>query len=114
MPTDCELDKWIPGECNVTCGGGTLVNTRPVVTPASGAEDDSKVMPGVQCTATAEEEDCAENECPVDCVVSAWSDFSECSAECGGGQRSKSRTIVEEAMHGGNSFFLSNGNDNWK
>eukprot|EP00927_Polykrikos_kofoidii_P009143 TRINITY_DN13795_c0_g1_i1.p1 TRINITY_DN13795_c0_g1~~TRINITY_DN13795_c0_g1_i1.p1 ORF type:complete len:1545 (-),score=151.55 TRINITY_DN13795_c0_g1_i1:291-4925(-) len=37
----------------------------------------------------------------VDCVLSAWSDWTNCSLTCGGGQKKKSRTIVRSPANGG-------------
>ena len=36
----------------------------------------------------------------VDCEVSIWEE-GECSANCGGGTRTKSRTVVQQAQNGG-------------
>ena len=37
----------------------------------------------------------------VDCVLSNWSHWSPCTVSCGGGQRSRSRIIEQEAGWGG-------------
>ena len=37
----------------------------------------------------------------VDCLVTAWSPWSECSATCGGGTHYRERTKKQEAEHGG-------------
>ena len=38
---------------------------------------------------------------PVDCVVSSWSAYGACSASCGGGTKTQTRTIVTPASNGG-------------
>jgi hypothetical protein len=43
----------------------------------------------------------ADEVAPVDCVVSAWSAWSNCSAGCGEGFEERTRTIVTPASCGG-------------
>uniref|UniRef100_T1JAR7 Spondin-like TSP1 domain-containing protein n=1 Tax=Strigamia maritima TaxID=126957 RepID=T1JAR7_STRMM len=53
------------------------------------------------CTPTGYEEDVCMIPCPVDCVMSAWSDWSACSAFCGSGIKDRSRTAIREAYDQG-------------
>merc|ERR1719409_1421441 len=38
---------------------------------------------------------------PIDCLLSTWDDWSACSAACGDGTKTRSRTHTVEAQHGG-------------
>jgi len=42
-------------------------------------------------------------QCRVNCVVSDWSSFGACSASCGGGTQSHTRTITTQPQYGGTS-----------
>jgi len=89
---DCEVSDWKAEECSVTCGGGTQVLTRSVtVYPSSGAK----------CPTLKSLQSCNEDACPVDCVLADWSGWSGCSADCGGGVRSKNRAVITPSEHGG-------------
>ena len=102
---DCEVSDWGDfGACSKTCGGGTQTRTRTVVTsPANG---------GSSCPALTESQPCNTQACAmtpapspvsVDCEVSDWGDFGACSASCGGGTQTRTRTIVTQAANGGSS-----------
>ena len=41
--------------------------------------------------------------CPVDCGMTEWSDWSECSATCGKSVRVRLRRVVRWDEHGGRS-----------
>jgi hypothetical protein len=97
-PTNCRVGSWSDfGACafpnvanskNGTCGPsgtGSQTRTRPVTTPAQNGGD--------ECPALSEAMPC-ENPCPVDCVLSSWSDFGQCSFSCGPNGR-QSRTLSE-------------------
>jgi len=89
---DCEVSEWQPGECSVECGGGELELTRTIVVQPSG---------GAECPPLVEKEACNTQECPIDCVMGDWSEYSACSKDCGGGVMQRSRIPITEEEHGG-------------
>ncbi len=95
-PVDCIVSEWNEwGTCSAICGGGTQVRTRTIITPPANG--------GAECPALSEEQACNTQPCiiPIDCVVSAWSDWDTCSAICGGGTQARTRTIVTPPANGG-------------
>jgi hypothetical protein len=53
------------------------------------------------CGSLVEERTCADNLCPVDCVVGAWTEWSKCSSHCGGGVSMRTRPILTPNSQGG-------------
>jgi len=94
-PIDCEVGEWVPsGDCSVTCGGGFVENTRPIITaPARG---------GMECPSLVQVVSCNPQVCPptfewetitctngpgTNCNLSndrderaTWSECAECTA----------------------------------
>jgi len=94
-PVDCVVSEWGAFEsCTETCGEGTKTRLRQIITdPLHG---------GAECPADLTETvPCNERECPVDCVVSEFGEWGECSVSCDPGQQTRSRTITQESLHGG-------------
>merc|ERR1719359_203207 len=58
---------------------------------------------GIACPSTNKEIRCGQFKCPVDCLMSAWSGFGACSAECEGGIKSQTRSILIKPKNGGKS-----------
>jgi len=94
-PIHCELSDWSPwGDCSTTCGKGTRSRNRHVSVKAQHG--------GKTCEdALKASEECKDEECPVHCVMSNWADWDACSKTCGGGTRSRSRTVTTPSQHGG-------------
>ena len=44
---------------------------------------------------------CNSQPCPVDCKWGEWSDWEECSRDCGGGSQQRRRKVEVEAKFGG-------------
>jgi len=93
---DCKLSDWSDWDsCDKTCAGGQQQRQRQVVqNPLAG---------GRACPASLmETRGCNEEPCnKVDCAVSDWGRWGECTATCGPGQRQRSRRILQEPQDGG-------------
>jgi hypothetical protein len=89
---DCEVSKWDPEECTKKCSGGEQKLTRSVLTHPDG---------GAKCLPLAALRSCNDAPCPVDCELAAWSGWSKCSAECGGGVSQRLREVKIAAKYGG-------------
>ncbi len=95
-PIDCVVGDWTDWEeCSVTCGGGEQERSREIV-----VYDDHG---GALCSDydLFETQDCNDNQCPVNCEVSQWTEYSECTVSCGGGEKTRTREVTQPAMYGG-------------
>jgi hypothetical protein len=93
-PSSCQVGEWGSWtECGKTCGGGVKARARAItVHPANGGE---------ACPALKEEASCHSQACPVDCKLSYWGPFTECSATCGTGDKVRQRFKEQAASNGG-------------
>jgi hypothetical protein len=93
-PIHCVVSDWGGwGGCSKSCGRGTKEQTREIV-----REDK---YGGSTCPELTRSTDCNVEPCAVDCVASAWSAYSTCTTSCGTGSKSRSRSVIQEAAHGG-------------
>lgn len=97
-PVNCIPSDWSDwGQCSKECDGGIQTRTRTITKEASS---------GGNCPEASVLQDsraCNTNACvtPINCKVSDWSEWGSCSKECGGGVKSRSRTITSPALNGG-------------
>ena len=75
-----EWGEW--SSCSSTCGGGKRSRTRECKEVSRSKEDNPCNVP------LEEEEDCNPAPCP---VYTEWSEWSSCSATCGGGRQERVR-----------------------
>merc|ERR1711964_243613 len=95
-PQNCQAGDWGGyGKCNKACGGGKQTRSRPVTVPAKHG--------GLKCGKLQEHRECNTQSCPKkkDCAVGEWSEFTQCSRNCGGGEEVRKRKVKHLAEHGG-------------
>lgn len=80
--TDCEVSDWTDSECTVSCEGGTQQRIRSII---------AHPVNGTACPPLILQRECNIQKCPVDCKVATWSEWTQCTAECGGGVRTRIR-----------------------
>ncbi len=86
---DCKVSDWSDWSyCDVDCGGGIQERTRSIITQPKG---NGKVCPELRETKA-----CNTEPCGVDCQVGNWSNWSDCTASCGGGIQSRTRSIITQ------------------
>lgn len=98
-PVHCEVSDWSQwSDCSLTCSSensiGVSKRTRKVV-------QDNNAL-GNACDGDLEQTiGCSRMQCPVDCKLSEWSQWSECSTSCGPGISERERSMSTPAQYGG-------------
>lgn len=89
----CLLSPWSEwSDCSVTCGKGTRTRQRTLKSLAELGD----------CNEELEQvEKCMLPECPIDCELTEWSQWSECNKSCGKGHMIRTRMIQMEPQFGG-------------
>lgn len=98
MPIDCKFADWADWE-NCQCSS-TRQRYRPV---AQKAQAGGKMCSGSQRVVQAcipDSPACGPSMI-IDCTMSDWRDWSECTKTCGGGQQDQSREILKQPANGG-------------
>jgi hypothetical protein len=106
---DCDVDNWVGKKCTVDCddacpavpdatevyecGGWQEIYRKIVVDPPDEC--------GLRCPALTRTKKCNQKKCPVDCVMSEWSGWSKCTADCEGGVRAQTRSLLTKPKNGG-------------
>lgn len=90
--SDCEVTDWKEEECSASCDGGKQTLTRSIIV---------QPVDGMMCAPMSMERSCNLDGCPVDCKVGDWSLWSACTAECGGGVRTRDRMKTQDPQNGG-------------
>uniref|UniRef100_A0AAQ4NZ88 Spondin-1 n=1 Tax=Gasterosteus aculeatus aculeatus TaxID=481459 RepID=A0AAQ4NZ88_GASAC len=87
----CMLSPWSDwSDCSVTCGRGLQTRQRMLKSDPAGCSEELEQM-----------EKCMLPECPADCMVSEWSEWSECNKSCGKGHTIRTRMVKLEPQFGG-------------
>ena len=92
---DCKLTNWSEWTPCPPCGKGTQSRTREII--------EKERIGGKACSTfeLREEKECNILPCPVDCMVGAWGEWSDCSSKCGGGIQKRERKVIKEASNRG-------------
>merc|ERR1740138_1280712 len=106
---DCEVDNWVGKKCTVECDDSCPAVPDPTeVYECGGWQDIYRkivVAPpdecGLRCPDLTRTKKCNQIKCPVDCVMSEWSGWSKCTADCEGGVRSHTRSLLVKPKNGG-------------
>ena len=92
---DCvwgEYGEW--SSCSEACGGGEKSRSRSILTP--------KLNGGNDCEGNSTQINaCNEQPCPIDCEWGSYGDWTECSEDCGGGNKTRSRSKTALESNGG-------------
>ena len=94
---ECEYQDYLETDwssCSATCGdSGVRTRSKRVLFDFGNT---CGVLP------PSESQPCNRFPCPIDCVVSDWSDWNTCSSTCGTtGVRSRTRSITTPSLYGG-------------
>jgi hypothetical protein len=95
---DCVTTDWVSGDCSVKCDDSLVGGFKPLMRQVM--EVNSTVY-GLPCPSLSLNQKCGQFKCPVDCELEEWSDWAECTRECGGGAQTRSRNIKTKPVFGG-------------
>ncbi|CAJ1422707.1 unnamed protein product, partial [Effrenium voratum] len=100
--TSCEVTEWEAwGECSSSCGSGVHERRRTFLHLAEdgGSGCDLPLSDMKPCSAEGRRlQSCPPTDCG--CVWRDWSEWSACTCECGGGQKTRNRHIARAPLPG--------------
>jgi len=109
--TDCVVEDWVPESCSKTCDESCVVNQPFRCGGWKQMSRDVMVSPdaacGVRCPKLTQQRRCGQVKCPMDCTMSSWSGYAECSAECGGGVKKQTRAVLSDTRNGGRQCAIA-------
>ena len=94
--------------CSAKCGGGQQTRTRSCTnpTPANG---------GTDCIGETEEsQKCNLNPCPINGGWTVFTGWSSCSAQCGGGQQTRTRFCTQPTPANGGTDCIGESEETWQ
>lgn len=88
-PLVCSWEDWSDWTaCDISCNGGQRTRSR--------APQQKELYGGSPCVGDATQRlACNLTQCPIDCVLTDWSEWGSCSVSCGSGTRFQTRTRME-------------------
>lgn len=87
-PTNCMVAEWSAwSSCTAECDGGVQQRSRRVLTKARNG--------GSNCPELLDTQMCNTPSCNQDCVLGAWSSWSNCSRACDGGTQLRKREVTQ-------------------
>lgn len=101
--SSCEVSDWASwSDCPISqCGSGTQLRARSVSSPPLSTDSLSNCPELYQSQSCELTTDCSAASVAAPCIMSNWSTWSTCSTTCGGGIKSRTRTITQSAGVGG-------------
>jgi len=100
---DCKLGEWENwGSCTCTCFG-TRERNRNIrtVQTGKGASCKGSLAEVQPCNTQDSNPACKREDQPEDCELADWSDWTNCTRLCGGGQQTRARKIAKFEKNGG-------------